>query len=237
MRLPVEPDDRPAAEFLVELAELGFDTHHSSVEYDTSDRYEVALTAARAAGGRFRHVVKIAEPSWDSDRFDPGRFLARVDAECERLGTEHIDTVQWLVRTPDPADVDATSAVLERDRDAIVQTFRTLIESGRIGEVFGFPYTRPMAEKLIDDRAGDALVDGLTLYLNPEERHWHDLASTVPTIAIRPFAGGAVPADGRRSALLDVLSTGGVRSAMVSISSRRHAAEILRWIEGGDEVV
>ncbi len=237
MRLPAEPDGRSAAEFLVDLAHLGFDTHHSSVEYDTSERYRAALTAARAAGASFRHVVKIAEPSWDSDRFDPQRFVARVDAECEALGTEHIDTVQWLVRTPEPADVDATAAVLERDRDAIIETFRALAESGRIGQVFGFPYTRPMAEGLVGDRGGAPLVDGLTLYLNPEERQWHDLASRVPTVAIRPFAGGAISPDRRRSALLDVLSTAGVRSAMVSISSRRHAAEIRRWIEARDEAV
>lgn len=229
MRLPDAPDGRPLAEFLVELAEMGIDTHHSSSEYETYDGYRAALVVARAAGGRFRHVAKIAEPSWDHDRFDAHRFRAHIEAECASLGVDHLDVVQWLVRTSDPSDVAATVAVFQSDGVEIAECFDRLVADGLVGRFFGFPYTPDTAQELSALIAGSASIDGMTLYLNPLETQWADVVAQVPTLAIRPFGGGAIATDQREAALRFALSHDNVEAAIVSLSSRDHARQACAW--------
>ena len=231
MRLPEAPDGAPLAAFLTDLADLGIDTHHSSSEYDTYDRYRSALALAKADGVRFRHVVKIAEPSWGDTSFDTARFRRRIQAECDSLGVDHVDAVQWLIRTSDPGDVAGTVAVFRNDGDAVAECFASLIDEGLVGRFFGFPYTSETAAELSAMVDGAAPFDGFTLYLNPVETQWCALADRSTTLAIRPFAGGEIAPDERRQALRYALDHKGVEGVIVSLSSRAHAHEVLAWAD------
>lgn len=219
----------PAAEFLLWLAERGIDTHHSSAEYDTDSTYTDALTVAQKRAGRFRHIVKISEPSWDDIAFSPDRFIQLVDQERRRLDCDKIAVVQWLVRTKDPADDHFRREIIKRDRNVMIETFAQLRESNALEAVVGFPYTQGVAAELTDTSLGPSIVDGLAVYLNTGETEYLPLIRAVPTVAIRPFNGGKIAVADRAESLGFVLAHSTVASAVVSLSSRRHATEILRW--------
>lgn len=223
MRLPELVDGQPVWRFLADLADLGIDTHHSSVEYDSDPIYVDALRRAHQAGLQFRHIVKIAEPSWDHDRFDSARLMERVDEERSRLGVDHLDVVQWLVRTPDPTDEKVTIRAVERATRSLVRTIERLKTTGAVGSMVVFPYTAAFGV------AAAELVDGVAVYLNPGETESLDLVHAHPTVAIRPFGGGRVPEAERADALAMVLGHATVSTAITSMSSRANATQVARW--------
>ncbi len=216
-------DGPEAAKFLTQLHELGIDSHHSSWEYDSDPVYVSALNKATRWGYAFKHVVKLAEPSWDDLEFSPQRFRKKVEQECQRLGVDHIEVVQWLIRTKDPEDEAVCLALLERDGELIQDTFRSMMGEGLIGAVVGFPYRPRIGQRLVARRpARPPLVDGLTIYLNDLEPDPADLEATAlakscPILAIRPFAGGQIPAEQRQGSFDRVVANPRVVSVIVQL--------------------
>ena len=230
MRLPEMVDGRPVGEFLGELAERGLHTHHSSGEYETHPRYLQALAGARSEGHEFSHIVKMAEPSWDDLDFSPARFEKVIDGELSALGADRIDVVQWMIRTKNPTDDSVRLPILERDADLMRDTFARLKAKSKIGAVACFGYTKAFTETA----SALGLIDGLTTYYNPAETDELDQMKVLPTIAIRPFAGGSLLES--KANLADLLRFAlegpNVASTVVSMSSRKHALELLDLASG-----
>ncbi len=231
--LAKDADGPGAAEFLTQLHELGIDSHHSSWEYDSDLHYLAALKKAAGWGYQFKHVVKLAEPSWDDLEFSPQRFQSKIRDECQRLGVEHLDVVQWLIRTKDPEDEAVCLALLERDAGLIQDTFNTMIEEGLIGAVVGFPYRPRIGQRLVAAQPGSPpLVDGLSIYLNDLEPDPADLEATAlstacPILAIRPFAGGQIPGEQRQGSFDRVVANPQVVSVIVSLSDIERAHSLM----------
>ncbi len=227
-------DDGPgAAKFLTQLHELGIDSHHSSWEYGSDDTYVSALKKAASWGYGFKHVVKLAEPSWDDLEFSPQRFRSKVEDECLRLGVEHLEVVQWLIRTKVPEDEAVCLALIERDAGLIQDTFNTMIGEGLIGAVVGFPYRTRIGQRLVVSQAGSPpLVDGLSIYLNDLEPDPADpeavaLSAACPILAIRPFAGGQISAEHRQGSFDRVVANPQVVSVIVSLSGIERAHSLV----------
>ena len=187
MRLPVNSGVEPTARFLAELFDRGVDTHHSSMEYDTYSSYARAVHRLRSSGRRPKHIVKVAEPSFDNDRFDAKRFVSRIDDELRALDTDVLHNVQWLVRTADPGG-DGAHDALRRALEMMPDLSDRLVSSGKVHSISAFPYTSAAAALLVDSGA----VNALCAYLNLVEHLECSQLEAVPAIALRPLSGGAL---------------------------------------------
>lgn len=222
MRLTAQIDEASAAIHLCRLYDEGIDTIHSSHEYPTDPILIEAVRAAGKTGRTFRHITKLAEPSYDHHRFDARRLEAAVDQRLVDLGVKQLTCIQWMVRTPTPQDNSSTLEVLEEDRSQILDCLDGLLASGKIGAVALFPYTRAVAEAAIDG----GIATTLTVYLNRIEDEYTDLADAgVSILAIRPLAGGSL-ADDRPSLIADAirypLLHPSVATTIVSLNSTAH---------------
>ncbi len=232
MRLTGDNGTAANARFLSKLHDLGIDSHHSSWEYDSDQHYVASLTKAMQSGRRFRHVVKVAEPSWDDMAFNPSRFRTKVQDECDRLGVDHIDVVQWLIRTKDPQNEPVCLELLARDKGIIGETFTSMINEGMIGAVVGFPYLPRIGHELLANQSNTTpLVDGLSLYLNDQEPAQSAseaiaLTQRCPIVAIRPFAGGQIPPEQRMASIGRVLDNPRVVCAVVSLTDGERAQKL-----------
>lgn len=222
MRLPATVEGRPAADHLCRLHDHGIDTHHSSHEYDAHPVYLDALAAARRTGRRFRHIVKLSEPSFDHHRFDGDRLTVLLDERLRELDVEQVDSLQWLFRTPDPQDDEARLATLADQGDEIRAWIEARTAEGKVADVSIFPYSPAFAAAAVD--AG--LSRTLCTYLNLVEQEYLPLLDRVDAfIAIRPLAGGRLAGGEGPSAIEAIaytLAQPKVTTSVVSVNSTPH---------------
>ena len=227
MRMTPTMGDLDAAQFLCHLHDLGITSHHSSHEYDSYATYTDAVRQVRLTGREFEHVVKLSSPGFDEDRFEPATLERHIDRELAALGATTIDNVQWLARTSDPSDDASRRQIIERQAAEIDATFERLIDSGKARSFSCFPYTPGAAT------AACALgsVTGLCTYLNLIEREYDE--REVPTIAIRPLAGGRLSALGKVALAFPLLRPH-VAITIVSLgSATRRWQQSSRWANYG----
>ncbi len=187
MRLDPRANTADTSAFLCSLFDAGVDTHHSSFEYDSYPHYCEAVRSVRTSGRHPKHIVKLAEPSFDHHEFDAGRFIAAVDRELTALGTESIANVQWMVRTPEPASSTSLGA-FHGATEALGAVADELRAAGKIESLSVFPYSAAEAQTTIDS----GIADAQCVYLNLLERGDLKHLEQIPTIALRPVSGGAL---------------------------------------------
>lgn len=224
MRLPAHLSITELSDLLCRLHELGIDTHHSSSEYETHGRYCEALRLAKGRGYAFKHIVKLAEPSWDDLQFSQERFAVSLAEEAAKLSTTRIDVVQWMVRTKDPTNDDVRLRILADDHHRIAAAFNNAKASGHLGAVACFGYT----DAFLRRAAATGLIDGITGYYNSDELNGPMFAHGLPILGIRPFGGGQLLTSETSAADLIrfALKPAEVRAVIVSISSVDHAQSI-----------
>jgi aryl-alcohol dehydrogenase-like predicted oxidoreductase len=177
------------------------------------------------------HVVKLAEPSFDEQGFDPDRFDRRLESYRVALRTDRVEVVQWMARgTLD--DADGRLDRLARDLDLIALTCTSARDSGALATVVGFAY---------DEREYETMLcapwcDGLAMYFNAREPGPAGLIDACGrggrgVVAIRPLAAGSIvsacaPETPVRSAveaaIRFALSHSAVSTAVVSTSRADH---------------
>lgn len=222
MRFGAIPADTDPADHLCYLHDLGIDTHHSSGEYDTYDAYLAALAKARAGGRSFLHVVKVAEPSFDDDRFDGARLTKLVDRRLRELGADTIHSLQWLFRTPDPQDSAKRCSLVAEQADEILEWAAAQHRAGKILNLSVFPYSLEFAQSVLDA----TISTTFTVYLNVAELEYLSLLDTAESVlAIRPLAGGRLSTDQSTidDALRFPLLHPRVVSSVLSVNSSGHA--------------
>lgn len=188
MRLSEHAGATPPGALLLRLHDGGIDTHHSSSEYDSYPLYLRALRELGRTGRRVRHIVKLAEPSFDDVEFDPNRLKEAIDQRLTELDTEQLSVVQWMIRTPDPTHGELPLEVLHNQRVDITTTFDELKRSGKVGEFAVFPYTNRFACAAQHELGPTPICAYVSLF----ERGSLPLMRTgQPFVALRPFAGAA----------------------------------------------
>ncbi|MFN9666745.1 MAG: hypothetical protein ACK57C_09120 [Bacteroidota bacterium] len=82
------------------MYEKGIDIHHISSEYASFDFYlrTLGLFKEKFPFKVIRHLVKLAEPHFDSDTFDPELFFNKVKYYLKNLSSDQIWGVQWMCR-------------------------------------------------------------------------------------------------------------------------------------------
>lgn len=222
-------DDTQWSNLLRRGYELGITSLHSSDEYETFSRFTKIVHELQLEGLQFQHLVKLGEPHFGSDRFDPEKFHGRINSYCQALGVEKLDVVQWMWRG-DLKDEAGRLQGLKDDAEALGTAVHTARSQGKIGALVCFPYTLAFAEQVINYD----WCDGLTVYLNPLETEMQPLLPQLTkqeksAIAIRPLA--ATKALQEQYSLQDCLTSAfadtSVTAAMVSWSSEQQLKSLL----------
>ncbi len=191
------------ADFFCNLHRRGVRLLHSSNEYDSFGLLCDVLTEIRSrdCGVQFKHVVKLAEPSFDDERFDALRLGQKVDAYLSALVCDRLDTVQWMWRRDLDDDVKRIRD-MARATPHIAAVFETLKAEGKIVYVGCFPYSVDFASEV----SGSKMIDRLIFYRNPLEKDYDHLlekciVSGKKVIALRPFAAGMAFQEPTRTAV------------------------------------
>jgi aryl-alcohol dehydrogenase-like predicted oxidoreductase len=235
MRLP---DRSPAevAELIEHALALGIDTFHCSTEYATFPLLQEAWSLLRSRSAGVKLIGKVGVPHFGEDRFSKAALVAKVDTYLSALRTDHLHVLQWLLRY-DLKQEEARLRILEESREEVAEVVAELKQAGKISAFVGFPYTIPVAERLL----GSHHCDGLAVYVNPLEHEMDDLVTAAAAVhkgvlAIRPFAAGKfleTPGSTADQALAHVFGFPAVQTAIVSASSRQHLDELSRWVQTG----
>ena len=227
MRLDQAAD---AKALLADAFRLGITSLHCSSEYATYPLFRDAFRDLRAAApAQVTVIAKVAAPHFGEDRFIAADFRSRVQFYLDTLGLEKLHVVQWLLRH-DLKDEPARARIFDAGENEATEVIRDLKDRGMIGACVGFPYTAPIAERLV---AAD-FIDGLAVYVNALERDMDRYVAAAAakgqsTVTIRPFAAGRVFRETSLSpteALKHVFKLPGIATAIVSASSAGHLKEV-----------
>jgi hypothetical protein len=228
----VDRSAREWATFFIEMHGRGVRTLHSSNEYDSFPLLRETLRELEAGDRscRFKHVVKLAEPSFDDTGFDAGRLSDRVDGYRDELRSEVIHDIQWMwlqdLKSEGKRQDDLDGAL-----SSIGNAVGSLKRSGGIERFFCFPYTPRFANRLINSE----FLDGFAIYRNAREHEYDYLldpcqARAKTCLAIRPFAAGGALGEGGpgpQAQLAAVLDHPAVEGAILSTSSLAHLDDLL----------
>lgn len=220
------------AEFFEQLYARGVRVLHSSDEYESFALLCASLEHLRKSSAtcRFRHVVKLAEPSFDNDGFNRGRLAERLMRYSDALQSDLIDDVQWMWRQDlknEPKRIsDLTGSLSE-----ISETVVALKQQGLMRRFFCFPYTTTCSDALLDAE----FVDGFTIYRNQREHEFDYLLDSCADrsktcLVIRPFAAGDLLEAGRpepREQLAVALDHIAIEAAILSTSSLAHLDDLI----------
>jgi hypothetical protein len=218
--------------FFQAVHQLGIRSLHSSHEYDSFGLFCATLALLRrdAPAVAFRHVVKLAAPSFDDDGFSADALRGQIEGYRTALGTDAVHDVQWMWRHS-LSDEALRLNLAKAAMTAISEASDTLKEQGLIERFFCFPYTTCFADLVLD---GD-LGDGLIVYRNLAEREFDSQLDICAerrktAIIIRPFHAGALVTEGAldaRDLLTQALDHRAIESAILSTSSLPHLEQLI----------
>lgn len=175
-------------EFFLDIRSIGIDTLHSSSEYSTFSLLSEILRRIKSDQGvEFRHIVKLAEPSFNDSCFDPGRMEDKIDHYCISLGTEKIQDIQWMWRRKLDNDCDRIEEFLNQSSE-IEESVNFLKNDNKMERFLCFPYTPQFGIEALDLE----YVEGLVVYRNALETENDPLIDRAdrlskPCAVIRPF--------------------------------------------------
>jgi len=180
--------DSEAENLIRESIEIGINTFHTSFEYPCHSYFSYIFGKVKKdfPSKHFHHIVKLGEPHFDSNIFNPKRFESIIDEQLLALNSERIDIVQWLLRHT-PNTNKFRLKILEESYLRFNETVKNLKKEGKIKSVGSHPYSFEFAKKV------DLLskIDCWVTYLNLLEIEWEQLLDK-PFIAIRPLAAGKI---------------------------------------------
>lgn len=223
-----------SADYFEALQDLGVRRLHSSLEYESFPLLVevLKLLTRRAPHRRFRHMVKLAEPSFDDDDgFSARRFSSRIDDYRRKLAVDRLDDVQWMWRRKLDDDSGRISDFCNH-AEAIGEAVEAQRRRGAIGRVFCFPYSPEFGVAAVQRD----WTDGLAVYRNAEERAYEialeDAAALGKTaIVIRPFFGGKLVESADPATLLAAALDGpAIEAAVLSTNSIAHMRALLSAI-------
>jgi predicted oxidoreductase len=205
--------------------EIGIDSHHSSLEYNSYQLYLDALKSS-SCKNQIKHIVKLSSPHFEDNplSFSSKSLEAKIDEELKNLNIEQIDVLQWLVRSKPINDKDRLN-ILNLQTDEMEECLMRLKEKGKIKTAFSFPYSVPFAKEVINLKQ----IDGIISYLNIQEEDYSEFANTVPFVAIRPFFRGELLKNGDKNQKINdclnfIDSHNKVLSKVISINSIEQAS-------------
>jgi hypothetical protein len=216
----------------ITLHENGVDTLHSSIEYESFDLFKEVLkkTSQKSKSIQFKHVVKLADPSFNELHQGYIRIQTRIEEYLKHLRCDQIDMVQWMWR----ANLNEDKLRVENFRNSLSQledVVLTIKQSGLANKFMCFPYSLDFGMTTFESKA----LDGYFIYRNPNELEMQPLLDEAykkdkQTYSIRPFAAGALIKDSEsniNSLVKFSQNHPGVKGVVTSISSEKHLLDLL----------
>lgn len=233
MRMSLDMHPRAYWEtFFEELYVREIQVVHSSSEYESFELLCSTLQELNrnSSSCKFRHVIKLAEPSFGENGFKVDRLQDRLESYRDDLGADQIDDVQWMWRQ-DLHTEGKRLQDLESSLSRISEVVAELKERGTIKRFLCFPYTVKFGINIIDSE----FIDGFTVYRNRLEREYDGLLDMCQSrakrcLAIRPFAAGDLlntSSDVPRDVLSVALDHPAVEAAIFSTSNLAHLDELM----------
>lgn len=181
-------NDFEAEKLLRESIKIGINTFHTSFEYPSHNYFASIFRKVKKdfPSSHFHHIVKLGEPHFDSNIFNPKRFERIIDNQLLALNTERIDIVQWLLRHS-PNTNKYRLKILEESLITFNETIKKLKKTGKIKSIGSHPYSLEFAKKV----GSLNNIEYWITYLNLLEIEWQPLLDK-PFIAIRPLAAGKI---------------------------------------------
>jgi hypothetical protein len=229
--LEVERSEAEWLDFFSKAHVLGLQSLHSSVEYDSFPLLSSLMSRATKQGSfpDFRHIAKLAEPSFDDRDFDASRLRHKVEIYLSALSTPVLHDVQWMWRQ-NLDDDKLRIADFQRQLDSVAEEVSRLKSDSLIGRFFCFPYSIAFGHVALEHEA----IDGLIVYRNAQETEFDQLIDrsyelSKPCQIIRPFnAGAATAADQRTHAdhLAFALDKPAIECAILSSNRIDHLEQL-----------
>lgn len=220
-------------EYFSAVHRLGIVKLHSSSEYETFSLLcdILAKLSELEKPITFKHVVKLAEPSFDDSAFDPARLVSKIDEYRNMLGTDCVHDVQWMWRSGLDNDEERIAAFIN-SAGALRATANELKSEGKIERLICFPYSPNFADEAVRTEA----IDGLAVYRNQHETQYDTAISNCTAahkmaLVIRPLnAGKVLCSDGKAPAdhLRFSLDMQAIEAGIISSNSLAHLREFLR---------
>lgn len=246
-----------AVELIAYLHENGINTFHSSHEYASDRFFCQVMQQFRSRhpGAEIVHIAKIGVPHFDETEFSSAKLISLIENRLKQLDTERIDLVQWLVRHQ-PNEDRYRLPILAECQSELSHTWSRLQQEGKVGVLASFPYTVPFAQAALQFAPCRGLVTYLNLLeleMVPLLTKMEDAGQGY--VAIRPLGGGLITtenftspqADKNYQNQLETIITRlnipasdltqlavqfpllhpVVTSVMISVTSLKHAAEVI----------
>ena len=229
--LEVNRSETEWLDFLSEAHSLGFDSLHSSNEYESFPLLSSLLHSGtkRPSFPVFRHIAKLAEPSFDDHSFAAARLEAKIHSYLAALSTPVLHNVQWMWRHNLQLDSQRISD-FQRQLDAIADAVGRLKRAGLIERFFCFPYSVEFGRVALEHEA----IDGLVVYRNVQETEYDALIDRSAALSklchiIRPFNAGTIITQAKKTpedVLKFAMDKPAIKSAILSSNSIEHLREL-----------
>lgn len=215
-----------------EMHDRGIFVHHVSSEYESYCYYLDVLKEfnLKFPNKEIAHLVKIAEPHFDSDIFNLILFQSKIDKYLTDLNKSMLWGIQWMWRG-NLNDEAGRLKSYESNFQLLYSKVKELKKKNIIDGFYLFPYTITFCEHVLElsKIVKIKLFDGLTVYRNIQENDFDKYLSFFErNIIIRPLYGGKLNTTIHPQRLVEFsLNHIGVAKGIISISSSFRLKELL----------
>ena len=214
------------------MHDSGIVVHHVSSEYDSYVLYMTVLKEfnLKYPEKQISHLVKLAEPHFDSSDLNPKLFQSKVHKYLTELNVSKLWGIQWMWR----GDLKSESKRLDNFKKSIVILNSMVLElknNDLIDGFYLFSYTDSFCElaSTLLEQFDISLFDGLTVYRNILENDFDKYLDFFErNIVIRPLFAGKLETSHSKKQLVEyALNHSRVTNGIISISSIDKLNELL----------
>ncbi len=206
------------------MHDSGIIVHHVSSEYDSYVFYIAVLKEfnLKYPNKQISHLVKLAEPHFDSSGFNLKLFQSKIDKYLADLSVSKLWGIQWMWRGDLKNEISRLDNFKENIEILNSKVFE-LKKNNLIDGFYLFTYTNAFCELAISlsNQFDNTLFDGLTVYRNIQENEFDNYLDFFErNIIIRPLFAGKLETSLSKKQLVEyALNHGRVTNGIISIST------------------
>jgi hypothetical protein len=214
------------------MHDLGLCVHHVSSEYNSYKYYLNVLSEfqTKFPNKQITHLIKLAEPHFDSNQFSLEQFQLKLDKYLTDLNVSKLWGIQWMWRGDLKDEIGRLSNFTE-NIEGLTSLVSELKKNNLIDGFYLFSYTNTFCELAIalSKQLDSVLFDGLTVYRNVNENEFDAYLDFFKrNIVIRPLFAGKLKTTLSKKQLVEyALNHDRITNGVISISSIEKLNELL----------